>query len=316
MRRYYFGIKFSILLLLIFVGAYWMIAEHQSHLSNVLYWRSAVNFKLPRVLMDVLSGALFAIAGAILQDTMRNKITSPDILGISSLSILSVLLSKNYFPQINWPVLSLIALLAAGLSFCLLYLIAQRNGRLSVIKFVLIGTSISIVCKAGIQWLLQHSSPLVVGSLSYMVGSTYGVSWERVFIVAIVGLPFMALAILNFPFFKYFSLSDERAQSIGIRLGRIRKLNISLAIVCTVIAVMGIGNLGFVGLVAPNIARAICRNNKLWLLIYSAMLGAVLVVMAEALASWVFYPIEVPVGVVTTVIGAPYFIWVVHKYFN
>jgi iron complex transport system permease protein len=313
MKRYY-AVSCSALVFLLLASAFWMVAEHQSSLSEALYIQSAVSFKLPRVLMGALAGGLFAVAGAILQDTMRNKISSPDILGISAISILCVLGFKNFNPDISWLALSAVALAGSAVGFVLLFFVAQQNGKLNIIKFVLIGVTIGIICKAGIQWLLQHSSPQIIGSLSYMVGSTYGVGWQKVKVVGLFTVPLYALAVLNYRFFKYFPLSDDRAKSIGVQLSHIRKLNITIAIVCTTVAVLGIGNLGFVGLVAPNIARLLCRNNKFWFLIFSILLGMILVVMAEALASLIFYPIEVPVGVVTTVIGAPYFIWVVHRH--
>lgn len=302
------------LLFILFASILLMINEHQSKLSSSLYFQSTFYFKLPRVSIDLLTGGLFAAAGALLQDSMKNKITSPDILGISSLSVLCVLSLKNTNPSISWITLSSIALVGSATGFLFLTFIARQNRKINIIKFVLIGVTMGILCKAGNQWLLQQSSPQVIGSLSYMVGSSYGTSWHKVIIIACFTLPLLALAILSYRFFHYFALSDDCAKSLGVELSKIRKLSISLALVCTTVAVMGIGNLGFVGLVAPNIARVLCRNNKLLFLIYSILLGMIIVVVADALANLIFYPIEIPVGIVTTLIGAPYFITLIHKH--
>lgn len=301
------------LLLVLLASILWMIANHQSQLSGALYLQSTLNFKLPRVLIDLLTGSLFALAGALLQSSMNNKITSPDILGISSTSILCVLGVKSAYPEASWVTLSITALLGSIASFTFLAFIAKQNGKINLIKFVLIGVTIGVLCKAGNQWLLQQSSPEVINSLSYMTGSSYNTSWQKVVIISCFTLPLLILIAGSHRLFRYLALSDNCAKGIGIPLNKTRKLSISLALICTTIAIMGIGNLGFVGLVAPNIARVLSRNNPLFFLIYSAVIGMVIVIAADALASLIFYPTEVPVGIVTTLIGAPYFIALIHK---
>jgi iron complex transport system permease protein len=314
MKIYYFR-TFFVLLTLLILSSVWSAVIYHAPLSEHVFEQGLVEFKLPRILIGMTSGALFSLAGAILQDTMKNKIASPDILGVSSTSILCVLLMKFFYPSLGWLVLSCIALIGAFLGFILTFLVSYKNGRVEVLKFILIGTAIAIITKAGIQWILQNSPPEVTSALSYMVGTTYGAGWQKVVYVGLSGLVLFLLALLSHRNLIYFSLSDESARSIGFSLSFARKISIILAILCTGVAVMGVGNLGFIGLVAPNIARIISKNNKFWFLIFSAFIGMLLVVMAGALAKTLFYPVEVPVGVVTTIIGAPYFIWLLRKYF-
>ena len=314
MKPYPFA-TFYFMLGLLGTAIFWMITIHHASLSEGVFIRTLVDFKLPRILLGMVTGGLFAIAGALLQEVMKNKIASPDILGISSSSILCVIGIKFFYPELGWITLSGFALLGALLGFMITYFLAYQHGKIAIIKFILIGVALGIITKAGAQWILQHSSPELTSSLSYMVGTTYGADWTKVTYVSLFGFILFIIVLINYRSLIYFNLSDENAKSIGFNLSFARKLTILLAIACTGTAVMGIGNLGFVGLVAPNIARLICRNNKLWFLVFSALIGMTIVVMADALAQTIFYPTEVPVGVVTTIIGAPYFLWLLRKYF-
>ncbi|MCF6807806.1 iron ABC transporter permease [Thiotrichales bacterium 19S9-12] len=270
-------------------------------------------FMIPRILLDITSGILFSLSGALLQATLRNSMASPEILGLSSCSILAIFIAGLLGVSYNVGVFQMISFIGASFAAILICSLAKKNGKTNILQLVLIGSGIAIFSKALLQLFAVNMPPEMTALLSFMSGSTYGATWALVNHL----IPWALIIVLITLFFRkklsFLWLDELVAKSIGFPIEFVRMFALLIAVTAIAIAVTGVGNLGFVGLIAPNMALLIAKNDREWIMPYSAILGALLVIFADMLNIVLFDPIEIPVGLITTIIGTPYFIWLLRK---
>lgn len=277
------------------------------------------HFRLPRAIISLLVGSALAVAGAILQGMIRNPLASPDILGVTGGASVFVVAFLTIFSNednaltvsISW--LPLAAFLGATVIAYFVYLLSWKKG-VSPIRLVLIGIGISALAQA-LTTLLMILGPIYRASQAniWITGSVNGSDWGDVAILT----PWIVVLIIISLFFarkvNIQELGDDIAKGVGgkVQLERFLLLTISTALVGGAVAFAG--GIGFVGLIAPHIARRIVGSAYGVLIPLSAVIGGILVMASDLLGRTLFLPLEVPAGVFTAAIGAPYFIYLLFK---
>ncbi|MFG2657680.1 FecCD family ABC transporter permease [Streptomyces sp. NPDC048425] len=265
--------------------------------------------RAPRMVVGLLVGAAFGVAGALIQTVARNPLASPDIIGISQgASALTV--GAMTFGVTSYAVLPYLSVLGGLLAALLVYAFAWRGG-LHATRFVLIGIGFAIALRSVTTLFMTKGDYLVAQQAQiWMTGSLNGRGWAEAAPLGwtlLVLVPFVAWAARAQ---RTVSMDDDTATALGVRLGRVRLGLVLLGVVLASVATGAAGPVDFVALLAPQIARRVTRTAQIPLLC-SALLGAFIVVVADLLARCLFSPTELPVGVLTAAVGAPYLIWLV-----
>ncbi|MET3683406.1 iron complex transport system permease protein [Alkalibacillus flavidus] len=278
------------------------------------------SFRMPRILLSMLAGAALAMSGAILQGLIRNPLASPDIIGITGGAALTTVMflaiytdrSNTLTLSIHWmPLASFVGAVSIGF---LVYFLARKNGRITPFRLVLIGVGIAAAADA-LTSLLMILGPIHSASKAtiWLTGSVNGTNWNEVITLApwVFGITFILFIYtrrLNMQ-----ELGEDLAKNAGQLVQRDRFTLLLLSTSLAGGAVAFAGGIGFVGLMAPHIARKIIGSAFGALIPVSALVGGMIVVIADILARMLFMPLEVPVGVFTSIIGAPYFIYLLFK---
>jgi iron complex transport system permease protein len=273
-----------------------------------------IAIRLPRVLLGVLVGASLAVAGAAMQGLFRNPLADPGLVGVSSGAALAavamIVLNVTVFNASNLYTLPLAAFLGGLLTTVLIYRIAQRGGRVSVPTMLLAGIAIAAVCGAGTGLFTFVANDAQLRSITFWgLGSLGGATWEMV----LVATPFLTLVVLLLPrvsrALNAMLLGEAEAGHLGVNVETVKRL----VIVCTALAVgssvAAAGVIGFVGLVVPHLVRLAIGADHRTLIPASALLGASLILAADLVARTVVAPAELPIGIVTSILGAPFFLW-------
>jgi iron complex transport system permease protein len=270
--------------------------------------------RLPRILTGVLAGAALAGSGAILQGVLRNPMASPDIIGVTGGASVMAVLFLTYgagLTGISW--LPVFAFAGGVLVFVLLYLLAWKNGA-SPVRLILIGIGMSSLTSAGTTMMIIFN-PRNDAALAYvwMTGSVYAANWTNVATI----LPWVSVLLpLAFLYSRHVNISllgDETAISAGSPVERSRRILLVISVGLAASAVSVAGNVGFVGLLAPHMARRLVGSNFARLLPVSVLLGGLTVLLADMAGRTFFLPLDVPAGVFTSMVGAPFFIYLLFK---
>ncbi|MEB7910894.1 Fe(3+) dicitrate ABC transporter permease subunit FecD [Citrobacter portucalensis] len=263
-------------------------------------------YRLPRLLLALLVGAALAVAGVLVQGIVRNPLASPDILGVNhaaSLASVGALLLLPSLPVITLPLLAF----AGGMAGLILLRILANTSQ--PMKLALTGVALS-ACWASLTDYLMLSHPQDVNSaLLWLTGSLWGRDWSFVKIAAPLLILFLPLSLRFCRDLDLLALGDARATTLGVSVPRIRLQALLLAVAMTSTGVAVCGPISFIGLVVPHMVRSITGGRHRWLLPVSAMAGALLLVVADLLARIIHPPLELPAGVLTAIIGAPWFVW-------
>ena len=271
-------------------------------------------FRLPRIVLAVLVGAALAVSGGILQGLTRNALADPGILGISNGAALAAVSLLIYFNDVPIQLLPWAAFAGALVTALLIYLFAWRGGS-SPLRLILIGIGFAAVSQALTTLMIVFGDINdVQGAYVWLSGSVYGRGWEEVRVMALWLAVLLPLALLGAKQLNALALGDESAAGLGVRLERSRAYLILISVALAAGAVAAAGTLGFVGLVAPHITRRLVGPGHEGLLPATAFTGALLVVVADFVGRTVIAPSQLPAGIVTAVIGAPYFMYLLWRY--
>jgi iron complex transport system permease protein len=272
------------------------------------------DIRLPRVLDAMLVGAALATAGALLQAITRNPLADPTILGVSAAAGLANAVALVFAPLLPQWALTLAAvgggLFGAGLIFVIAW-----QGVVSPLRLTLAGVALSAFFGAAIVALLSSSRTFLQLSLGFLAGGLYGSGWAELQATLPWFVPAFALALLAANRLNVLSLGDEVAAGLGVAPTSTRLVVLAATGVLTGIAVAVAGLVSFVGLVCPHLARPVVGQDWRRLLPASALTGALLVGGADLVARLVLRPAELPAGIVTAAIGAPFLLYLlrVHR---
>ncbi|MBW4557266.1 MAG: iron ABC transporter permease [Trichormus sp. ATA11-4-KO1] len=265
--------------------------------------------RLPRTLTAGLVGMALAVSGAIMQGLTRNPLADPGIIGINAGAGLAAVALIVLFPSLPVGTLPVAAFSGALAASVLIYLLAYDRGT-HPIRLILVGVGISAVTGAFTSLLVTFGEINNVSeALVWLAGSVYGRTWEQLVALLPWLIVFIPLALASAPQLNALALGDETAKSLGSRVEWQRSFLLLISAALAGAAVATAGTIGFVGLIAPHIARQLVGSNYEGLIPVSAIFGAMIVVIADLLGRIIFAPVELPCGIVTAVIGAPYFIY-------
>ncbi|UNZ22240.1 iron chelate uptake ABC transporter family permease subunit [Streptomyces sp. 891-h] len=280
-------------------------------LSGQPSWAALVvsDLRLPRMALGLLVGAAFGVGGALIQTVARNPLASPDIIGVSQ-GASALTIGALTFGITSFSVLPYVSVVGGLLAAVLVYLFAWRGG-LHAARFVLIGIGIAIALRSIVHLFITKGDYLVAAQAQvWLTGSLNGRGWAEA-----APLGWALLAVVPFVVWaaraqRNAGLDDDTATALGVPLQRTRFGLALLGVFLASVATGAAGPVDFVALLAPQIARRMTRTPQIPLLC-SALLGAFIVVAADLLARLLFAPVELPVGVLTAAIGAPYLIWLI-----
>ncbi|MBN3923291.1 iron ABC transporter permease [Nostoc sp. NMS4] len=265
--------------------------------------------RLPRILTACLVGIALAVSGTIMQSLTRNSLADPGIIGINSGASLAAVSVIVLFPNFPTEFLPLSAFGGALVASLLIYFLAWDRG-LHPVRLILIGVGISAVASAFTSLIVTFGQIYDVSqALVWLAGSVYGRTWEQVFAFLPWIVIFVPLALIKAPELNALNLGDDIAKGLGSKVEWQRSLLLLISAALSGAAVAIAGTIGFVGLIAPHIARQLVGGNHQGLIPVAGMTGAMIVVLSDFIGRIIFAPIEIPCGIVTAVIGAPYFIY-------
>ncbi|WP_375459415.1 FecCD family ABC transporter permease [uncultured Enterovirga sp.] len=276
-----------------------------------------LDIRLPRMFVGLLVGAALATGGALLQGLFRNPLADPALVGVSSGSALAaaavIVLGHRFtaspgpLPFAVLPAASFAGALAATL---ILYAIATRRGRTSVATMLLAGVALAALAGSGTGFLAFLSDDRQLRDLTFWtMGSIGGATWSKLWVVAPLIGAALALAMVLARALNALILGEAEAFHLGIPVERVKRLTILAVALAVGAAVATAGLIGFVGLVVPHVIRLVAGPDHRLLLPASALLGGGLLLAADMAARTLVAPAELPIGIVTALIGAPYFLW-------
>lgn len=270
-----------------------------------------MNIRLPRTIVAALVGMNLSLSGAVLQAIMKNPLADPHIIGISSGAGLAGIIIMILFPSLEQLITPAAFCGAMAAAVCI-YILAWKDG-IRPVRMILAGVAVSAFLGAGISALLIFYSDRVHGALMWMVGGLAARSWPHAAIIfpyACLGsvLAYFAASRLN-----VLQLGDEMARSLGLRVEFTRIWLTAVAALLAASAVSVVGLLGFVGLIVPHAARLLIGSDHHYLLPASAFLGMAVVTICDTISRTLFAPVELPVGILMAVLGAPFFLFLLRR---
>ncbi|MFF2480493.1 FecCD family ABC transporter permease [Paenibacillus sp. NPDC058071] len=270
--------------------------------------------RLPRALIAAAVGACLAVAGAVMQVITRNPIASPSIFGVNSGASFMVVIASGWLGFSGMHSLVLFALAGAAISGAIVFVLGSigRDG-MTPIKITLAGSSIAAFFASLTQGFMLSSGKMFDQVLVWLVGSVAGRSMAMLTSV----LPYMAVGLLialaMSRHLNVLSMGDEIAQTLGQRTAMVKWLSSAAVILLAGASVAVAGPIAFVGVMIPHIVRFLVGTDYRWVIPYSAVLGAILLVVADIASRYIAMPKEVPVGVMTAVLGVPFFVYIARK---
>ena len=286
----------------------WHLAWYQqpSALASIVY-----EIRLPRVIAGWVTGALLALAGVLLQVLLRNPLADPYILGLSGGSSIGALLAMGFNLSSHW--ISASAWLGALITTGLVLGLAFQPGKIwSSTRLLLTGVVVASACGAGISLILVlNPTPSLHPMLFWLMGDlslAAPVGWQ----LPLLGICLL-LAWINARNLNVLSHGDIEAQRLGVYLPRLRLLIYLLASLLTALAVTLAGNIGFIGLIIPHLLRLVLGYDHTWLLPACVVAGGSFLVLADTMARTLLAPQQLPVGVITALLGAPVFLWLLQR---
>lgn len=279
------------------------------------------DIRLPRTLLGLLVGAALAMSGALMQGLFRNPLADPSLVGVSSgaaLAAATTIVVGDRIIAAIWPeggavpfaILPVAAFLGGLVTTVTLYLIATRQGRTSVVTMLLAGVALAALAGALTGLLVYIADDRQLRDLTFWsLGSLGGATWGKVaatapaVLLVIVAAPALARGL------NALLLGEAEAYHVGVAVQRLKLLAILLTALAVGVSVAACGAIGFIGIVVPHVIRIACGPDHRILLPASALLGGALLVCADVLARLLVSPAELPIGILTAAIGAPFFLW-------
>ncbi|WP_324038325.1 Fe(3+)-hydroxamate ABC transporter permease FhuB [Aeromonas caviae] len=277
-----------------------------------LRWQAQLEWRLPRTLAAGAAGVLLALAGTLLQRVSNNPMASPELLGVSGGTFMGVIAAALLLPALPLPMMLLGGLVGAFACLLLLVLINRRNG-FQPERILLSGIAITALFEPLQAIALANGDLRVQQLLSWMSGSTYYVTQPVALALVVLALLMLAACLLVSRWLDLMPMGPAVATALGIHLGCAQLTILLLVAVLTASATMVIGPLSFAGLLAPHLARLMGLVRARWHLLGAAGCGALLMVSADWIGQQILFPQEVPVGLVSTLLGGAYFMWCLRR---
>ena len=269
------------------------------------------DLRMPRVLSAVLIGGNLAVAGALLQTTMKNPLADPGIIGISSGASLGAIAVMVIFTDlIKYKII--IAFIGGIIAACLVYLIGEDKG-FSPVRIILAGVCVNSILNALSSMVTVFNSAGVPSIQTWLLGRLVNVTWNDFKILALYTIVGIALCLLVIKSCDLMGLGDKTAQSLGLNVNRVRVMITFVAVFLTSISTGVGGVISFVGLVIPHICRFLIGSSHKFLIPFSYFMGGFLLLVADTVSRNIFRPYEIPVGLTMCLVGGPFFIYILRR---
>jgi len=277
-----------------------------------------VHIRLPRVLLCVVVGAALSVSGTLMQALFRNPIVEPGLIGTSSgaalgASTIFVLgkhftsLSHTYVASVILPGAAFVGGLIATLA---VYFVASSRNRLNVATMILAGIAVNAIAASGTGYLSYIARDPQARSITFWnLGTLSGANWNSFFLVSIITVLAVLIALRFSKSLNAIMLGESEALYLGVNPERLKMGVILLNTLMVAVATSMVGVIGFIGLVVPHLLRMLKTSDNRFLIIGSSILGASLLTIADMVARIIIAPAELPIGIITALIGAPVFIW-------
>lgn len=282
--------------------------------NNDSFQVAVISARIPRTVFGILAGAALGVSGALMQSITRNPIADPSILGVNTGASLLVVVGIAYLNISSGIKLIGLSFIGALLTAFFVYGIASVGyGGANSIKLALAGAAVSTALGALVNTIMLPDSQVMKEFRFWQVGSISGATWDDVrLLIPFVVIGFILAAVCSSPL-NALSLGDEMAVSLGVKVGQIRLISaIGGVLLCAAVTALA-GPIGFVGLMLPHIVRQVFNNDMRIIVPMSAIGGAGLLTFSDVIGRVLGRPGELEVGIITAIVGAPVFIWIVWK---
>ncbi|MCW4630847.1 MULTISPECIES: Fe(3+) dicitrate ABC transporter permease subunit FecD [Marinomonas] len=267
-------------------------------------------YRFPRTILAMLVGAMMALAGALVQGVIRNPLASPDVLGVSHGAGLAAVFYMTFFPSADIGWLPAVALIGSLIAALMLWWLCGRHS--STIKLAITGVALAALYASCVDFLMLVKPLEINNALLWLTGSLWGRGWNQLAML----LPWLLLipcALWLAKPLNLIHLGDDSAISLGVKASTLRLVSLAIAVGLTASCVAICGPIGFLGLVAPHLTRKLVGGRHQLLLPSTMLVGAILLLLADLAARTIDPPIELPAGIMTAIIGAPYFLWLLFR---
>ncbi|MBO4932287.1 MAG: iron ABC transporter permease [Clostridia bacterium] len=270
-----------------------------------------LNLRLPRVVLTILVGACLSAAGALLQAVMRNPLADPGSIGVSAGAGTAAITILLIFPNMT-TALPMFAFVGAALACVLIYVMAWKDG-VSPVRIILAGVAINSVLGAYNSLLQLMNSDNLTGVLAFMNGSLSGMSWTHVRTILSYSVIGLLLSLLCIRHANALQLGDEMAKNLGVRVNGARIALSAVSAFLAAATVSVVGMISFVGLVVPHISRMLVGSDYKVMLPTSILMGSLTLLVADTIGRTIVPGMEIPVGIVMSVCGGPFFLYMLRK---
>jgi iron complex transport system permease protein len=275
-----------------------------------------IDIRLPRVMLAGLVGAALAAAGATYQGLFRNPLADPYLIGVAQGAALGAVIGfllPSGWHALGFGIIPLLAFTGALISTTVVYLLARVGKTLPVTTLILAGVALGALLSSIVSYLIISSGEKLHGIMFWLMGSFSLSQWSE----AIMVLPYMLVGLVVLLLYarslNLMQLDEEQAQQLGINVERLKLVLLGSATLITAAAVSFVGIIGFVGIIIPHAVRLIWGADYRFLLPLSILTGAIFLILADILARTVLAPVEIPIGVITAICGAPFFLYLLRR---
>jgi iron complex transport system permease protein len=275
-----------------------------------------IDIRLPRILLAGLVGAALAVAGATYQGLFRNPLADPYLLGVSSGAGLGATIAMLAPFTLSWMAFGavpLFAFIGAIGAVAVVYLLARVGRTLPATTLILAGVALSALLTAVTSYLMTISGKELHGIVFWLLGGLYLTKWSEVWTVLPCVLAGLAVIGIHARPLNVMQLDEEQAQQLGINVERVKLILLAAATLITSSAICFTGLIGFVGILIPHVVRLIWGPDYRFLLPLSTLVGAIFLILADTLARTIIPPTEIPVGIITALCGAPFFLYLLRR---
>ena len=275
-----------------------------------------MDIRLPRIILAGLAGAALAVAGATYQGLFRNPLADPYLIGVAQGAALGA--AVGFLLPVAWKIsdfglIPVLAFIGAIIATIVVYLLARVGKTLPVTTLILAGVALSALLQSIVSYLVISSNEKMHGILFWLMGSFSMSRWSEVGVV----LPYVAVGTVVIIIFarllNVMQLDEEQAQQLGVNVEKYKLILLAAATMITAAAVSFVGTIGFVGIIIPHAVRLIWGADHRFLLPLSVLVGAIFMILTDLIARTVLAPTEIPIGVITAVCGAPFFLYLLRR---
>ena len=281
------------------------------HQDNSMVMTIVYKMRLPRNILAVLIGANLAVSGVLLQSVMKNPLADPGITGVSSGASVAAIIILLLMPQLSG-ILPLFAFIGGAIACALVFIMAWKNG-LRPERIVLAGVAINTILGGFISLLSTLFSDRIQSAILWLNGSLATKTWSHVDMLFLYSLIGLGLSLFLIRSANVLQLGDESAKNLGFNVSRTRLVISAVAVFLAAISTAVVGIISFIGLIVTHIARLLMGSDHKYTIPFSMVLGAIVLLIADTLARTIGGSIEIPVGVITSIVGGPFFLYLLRK---